>query len=358
MIETLDHFTADAPGRFDEVIDVRSPAEFAEDHVPGAINLPVLDDAERATVGTIYVRQSRLEARVVGAALVARNIARHLEGPLKSRPGSYAPLVYCWRGGQRSNAMATVLSQVGWRPSVLGGGYKTYRRWIMSFLYETDGSVPIVLLDGDTGSAKTDILARTAALGVQTLDLEALADHRGSLFGALPGRTQPSQKMFESRLASALSCLDTSRPILVEAESSKIGERVIPPVLWRSMRASPVIRLTVPAAARARYLVEAYGDIIADPSAIASVLAKLPPHLGGANLRLWKDLLAQGSYEALAEALMKTHYDPAYARARHRFVRPVLDEIELDDLSVVHRARAAERVARQLQAGEANTGRR
>jgi tRNA 2-selenouridine synthase len=212
---------------FDAIIDVRSPSEFAEDHIPGAENLPVLDDAQRAEVGTIYVQQSRFLARRIGAAHVARNIALHLETTLADRPASFRPLVHCWRGGQRSQAMATILSQVGWPTSVLVGGYRTYRRRVTARLYD-DGPTPLklVLLDGHTGSAKTDVLLRLAQLGVQTLDLEGLAEHRGSLFGGRPGRAQPSQKLFESRLLSALEALDPARPVVVEAESSKIGERM------------------------------------------------------------------------------------------------------------------------------------
>ena len=181
--------------RFDDIIDVRSPAEFAEDHIPrGQISLPVLSDAERALVGTIYVQDSRFKARRIGAALVARNIAAHLEGSLKDKSGGWAPLVYCWRGGQRSGAMATVLAQVGWRTAVVAGGYKTWRRRVTAALY--DGVPPrrLILLDGYTGSAKTEILHRLTALGVQTLDLEGLADHRGSLFGGLAGtRRSPAE---------------------------------------------------------------------------------------------------------------------------------------------------------------------
>src|SRR5665213_3204532 len=170
VIQVTEDTDAASLAQFDAVIDVRSPGEFAEDHVPGAISLPVLSDAERAEVGTIYVQGSKLEARRIGAAYVARNIAAHLQGALADRPGGFHPLVYCWRGGQRSNAMATVLAQVGWRTGLLKGGYKTYRRRVQHRLYETDPWFSLVLLDGHTGSAKTEILGRLAARGVQTLD--------------------------------------------------------------------------------------------------------------------------------------------------------------------------------------------
>lgn len=218
MIQTL--ASADPAGfaASDGIVDVRSPAEFAEDHVPGAVNLPVLDDAERARVGTIYVQELRMKARRLGAALVARNIARHLEEGLKDKPGSWAPLIYCWRGGQRSNAMATVLEQVGWRPTVLSGGYKTYRRRVTAALYDAEPDFRVILLDGYTGVAKTEVLGRLERLGVQTLDLEGLAAHRGSLFGALPGHPQPHQKGFELALLARVDALDRTRPVVVEAK--------------------------------------------------------------------------------------------------------------------------------------------
>ncbi len=204
---------------FDAIIDVRSPAEYAEDHLPGAINLPVLDNEERARVGTIYKQQSSFLARKLGAALVARNAARHLEGPLSAMEGGWRPLVYCWRGGQRSGSFATILAQVGWRVELVQGGYKAWRKLVVEAL-ETPPAAPVVILDGNTGSAKTELLALLSERGAQTVDLEGLANHRGSLFGHMPGG-QPSQKAFEGRVATALAALDPARPVVVEAESSR-----------------------------------------------------------------------------------------------------------------------------------------
>src|SRR5665213_4544149 len=171
MIPTLETLDRASLARFDDVVDVRTPAKFALDQVPGAINLPVLSDDERALVGTIYVQESRLKARRIGAALVARNIAGHLEGALNDKAGPYAPLIYCWRGGQRSHAMATVLSQVGWRPTTIAGGYKSWRKWVTASLYDAEPAFRAILLDGNTGSAKTEILRGLREAGVQTLSL-------------------------------------------------------------------------------------------------------------------------------------------------------------------------------------------
>ena len=239
-IATLDQTDPQALARFDMVIDVRSPSEFAQDHIPGAVNLPVLSDAQRAEVGTLYVQSSKFEARRLGASYVARNVGDHLAGPLADKGGRFQPLLYCWRGGMRSNAMAVVLREVGWRVTVLKGGYKTYRGRVSRALYDEPLGFQVVLLDGPTGTAKTEILRRAAALGVQTIDLEGLAEHRGSLLGALPGRPQPAQKLFESRLLAAIEGFDPARPILVEAESSKVGERVVPAALWSAMTAAPL----------------------------------------------------------------------------------------------------------------------
>ncbi len=235
---------------FGDIIDVRAPAEFAQDHLPGAINLPVLDDAERVRVGTIYKQVSPFDARKLGAALVAANAARHISGPLSDRGGGWKPLVYCWRGGQRSGGFATILSQIGWRVARLEGGYKAWRALVVDRVQNLPVAAPVVVLDGNTGSAKTAILHRLAARGAQVIDLEGLARHRGSLFGAMPGG-QPGQKMFEGRLAVALERLDPSRPVLVEAESSRIGALTVPKAMWQAICAAPRIRLEVPVAARA-----------------------------------------------------------------------------------------------------------
>jgi tRNA 2-selenouridine synthase len=205
-------------------------------------------------------------ARRIGAAYVARNVARHMEAVMADWPGSLKPLLYCWRGGMRSNAMAVILAQVGWRTSVLTGGYRTYRRRVVQQLYEGQRLSNVVLLDGHTGSGKTEVLARLHAHGVQTLDLEGLAAHRGSLFGGLPGQQQPSQKLFESRLLLALGGLDPSRPVVIEAESSKIGQLMVPPALWSAMDGAPRIVLSAPAEARARYLARTYAELGHDPT--------------------------------------------------------------------------------------------
>lgn len=305
---------------FDEIIDVRAPAEYAEDHMPGAINLPVLDDEERARVGTIYKQVSPFDARKIGAALVAKNASTHLMGVLADRPGSWRPLVYCWRGGQRSGSFATILSQIGWRVETLAGGYKTWRRLVVEAVYDTPVPSPVIVLDGNTGSAKTEVLSHLAGLGVQVIDLEGLANHRGSLFGAVG--PQPSQKAFEGRLALALARLDPSRPVVVEAESSKVGECRLPPRLWRAMVDAPRLTIDAPRSARAAYLVRAYADMVEDRARLDGVIWQLR-HAHAADLvQSWRDLAAAGQFQDLADSLMQHHYDPRYAKHRARMAAP------------------------------------
>lgn len=332
------------------MIDVRSPAEFAEDHAPGAINLPVLSNEERAEVGTIYVQQDRFLARKVGAAYIAHNVAHHLQTALADRPGSFRPLIYCWRGGQRSNAMATILAQVGWRTTVLTGGYKTWRRHVSERLYDQTLPFRLVLLDGYTGLGKTEVLQRLADRGQQVIDLEGLAAHRGSLFGALAGQPQPSQKLFESRLLLALEALDPARPLIVEAESSKVGERMVPPALWNLMTVAPRLELSATPEARARYLVRAYGDIVADRAALDEALRRLPTWPGRKRLEAWGELADAGDFEALALDLMTLHYDPAYHRSSRKDARPSLGVLELGDLQSADLDAAAAEIARRVEA--------
>lgn len=299
----------------DQIIDARSPAEYAHDHLPGAINLPVLDDAERARVGTIYKHDSPFAARKLGAALVARNAARHLETALADRPGGWQPLVYCWRGGQRSGSLALILAQVGWRVAVLEGGWKAWRRLVHRALYESPFPAPVVLLDGDTGTAKTALLEQVAARGGQVIDLEGLARHRGSAFGALPGG-QPAQKAFESALALAIGRLNPARPVLIEAESSRIGALRLPPALWTAMRAAPRITIEAPIAARARHLARAYADLGADRDRLAARIRALSPLHPRDRIADWLALAQAGAHESLAAGLIRDHYDPRYARLR------------------------------------------
>ncbi|MGI3183724.1 tRNA 2-selenouridine(34) synthase MnmH [Nioella aestuarii] len=302
---------------FDTVIDVRAPLEFAEDHLPGAISLPVLSDEERARVGTIYKQVSPFDARKIGAALVARNAAQHIESQLMDKPGGWWPLVYCWRGGQRSNSFATILRQIGWRVEVLEGGYRSYRRAVVEKLYDSTLPFRLIRLDGNTGTAKTALLPMLQARGIQVVDLEGLAGHRGSILGSIAAG-QPSQKGFESGLITAFQALDPAKPVVVEAESARIGTLRIPPALWQAMIRAPRVEIEAPVPTRAAYLARAYSDLLAKPAELTALLEGLRALVGAERVHEWVEMVESQDWLSLAEGLVVHHYDPAYARARRR----------------------------------------
>lgn len=307
---------------FDEIIDARAPAEYAEDHLPGAVSMPVLDDAERARVGTIYKQDSPFTARKIGAALVARNVAAHIQAHLMDKPGGWQPLVYCWRGGQRSGSFALILSQIGWRVETISGGYKAWRKLVVDQVHNQPVTAKVILLDGNTGTAKTALLARLAALGHQVIDLEGLANHRGSLFGGQGA--QPSQKAFECALAMQLSRLDPARPLILEAESAKVGNLRLPAPLWAAMRVAPRVEIAAPLEARAAWLTGAYADITADPARLIQTLEQLRPWHARETIADWQTLAEARDFPPLAEALMRDHYDPRYQKHRERSAPPAL----------------------------------
>jgi len=303
---------------FDEVIDVRSPGEFALDHVPGALNCPVLDDEERARVGTMYKQDSAFDAKKEGAALVSRNIARHIEERFRERGRDWRPLVYCWRSGQRSASMAHVLREVGWDAATLEGGYRAYRREVLAQLDELPARFRYRVLCGATGSGKSRLLEALAAHGAQVLDLERLASHRGSLLGELPGEPQPSQKMFDSMVWRELKSFDAARRLYVEAESKKIGQLQVPAALLECMRAGECLRMEVPEPERVRFLIAEYKHFLIEPAALKARLGCLTPHYGHDVVGRWLEHVDSGAWPVLVADLLHTHYDPSYLRATTR----------------------------------------
>jgi tRNA 2-selenouridine synthase len=303
---------------FDEVIDVRSPSEYAEDHVPGAGNHPVLDDAERAQIGTLYKQVSPFDAKRRGAAIVARNIARHLEGAFAGRDRAWRPLVYCWRGGKRSGAMTHVLREIGWQAAQLDGGYKSFRRAVVADLERLPRTFRYLVLCGETGSAKSRLLEALAAEGAQVLDLERLARHRGSVLGNLPDTPQPAQKGFETLVWDALRRLDPAVPVFVEAESKKIGQLQVPDALLETMRAGECVRVAAPLEARVAFLIDEYRHFLTDPAALVAQLDCLAGLYGKATIAGWQSLAGRGEWAALVADLLANHYDPAYRRSTDR----------------------------------------
>lgn len=300
---------------FDEIIDVRSEGEFAEDHIPGAVSCPVLSNDERARVGTLYQQVSSFEAKKTGAALISANIAHHLRERFHNRPREWRPLVYCWRGGSRSGALAHVLRQVGWRVAQLDGGYKAYRRQVLADLAVLPAQHEWRAVCGLTGSGKSRLLRALEECGGQVLDLEALAAHRGSVLGNLPDMPQPSQKMLESLIWNALRRFSPSRPIYVEAESKKIGALRVPDTLIAAMWASPCVVLEAPVRLRVALLKAEYVHFISEPATLVAKLECLSGLYGRAVIAEWKKLAFAQRWDELTEALLVMHYDPAYTRS-------------------------------------------
>jgi tRNA 2-selenouridine synthase len=301
--------------QFDAIIDTRSPAEYAEDHVPGALSAPVLDDAERAQVGTLYKQVSPFDAKKLGAALVAKNVAQHVAEQFKDKPKNWHPLVYCWRGGKRSGAMAHVLREIGWNAETLEGGYKAYRRWVVTQLESLPLPLQFVVIHGPTGSGKSRLLGALRRAGAQVLDLEDLAAHRGSVLGNLPGRPQPSQKMFESLLLQEISGLQAGKPVYVEGESKKIGELQVPEALMGRMRASPCIVLETSVDVRVDLLLDEYRHFLEDRKLLEAQLDCLVALHGRERIAQWKSIT---DWREFVARLLVEHYDPAYQRSSQR----------------------------------------
>lgn len=303
---------------FDAVLDARSPSEFAEDHLPNALNCPALSNEERVRVGTLYKQKSVFEAKKVGAVLVARNIATHIETLGLNKPKSWRPLVYCWRGGKRSGAFTHVLREIGWDAHQLEGGYKAWRRHVVHELTTLPSHLSYRVISGATGSAKSRILEALAQTGAQILHLEALAAHKGSVLGNLPGVLQPSQKAFESRLFAAFSRLDPARPVFVEAESRRIGTLQVPESLIVAIRAAPCLRIEATAAARVDFLLRDYDYFLTDPQRLLEKLTHLSTIQSRETLDLWREMIEKGDFRTLVTELLTQHYDPLYQRSQSK----------------------------------------
>ncbi|WVN40891.1 tRNA 2-selenouridine(34) synthase MnmH [beta proteobacterium MWH-UniP1] len=304
-------------GEFDSIIDVRSPAEFAHDHLPGAINSPVLNNEERAEVGTLYA-SSPFDAKKRGAALVARNIAIALETQFMNQPRNWRPLIYCWRGGNRSNAMATIMQRIGWRAHVLTGGYTAYRRHVVGDMARLAEQFQYAVVCGVTGSGKSLYLRQLAAQGYQVLDLEKLAHHRGSLLGNEPIGEQPSQKFFETLIWDQLRHFDPQQEVFVESESKKIGTVQVPDAVITKMRESRCIEITPTLADRVNFLCQDYAHFFEQPDVLVAQLTRLKPLVGGTRLNEWVEAIQAKDWSRLVESLLVHHYDPTYRRSMEK----------------------------------------
>jgi tRNA 2-selenouridine synthase len=328
---------------YDTIIDARSESEYALDHIPGAINCPVLNDEQRILVGTTYKQVNAFEAKKIGAPLVAKNIAHHIETLWADKPRDWKPLVYCWRGGNRSGSMAHIMAKVGWPVVQLDGGYKAYRAHISSVLGSPPG-LEFRVICGTTGSGKSRLLETMERVGAQVLDLEQLAAHRGSVLGNLPSQPQPSQKMFETRIWNKLRRFDPARPVFVESESKKVGNLRVPDAVMERMRASPCISLTLSRPNRVRLLMEDYRHFAEDASILNTQLDHLVQLHGRAKIDAWHALANSGAMPELVDQLLVEHYDPAYVRSIDRNFQQFgeAEVLELPDIAESDFVRAAE----------------
>lgn len=303
-------------GDFTEIIDVRAPSEYAEDHLPGAINLPVLNDAEREQVGTLY-NGDPFSARKMGAAMISNNAAKHLAEHFAEKDKSYAPLVYCWRGGMRSGSFAHILRSIGWRARIIDGGYKAFRKFVSDDLTSlfANPDFHLTVLGGPTGVAKTRMLHTLRAQGAQILDLEGLANHRGSVLGLTPDTTQCSQKHFETKLWHAVSQLDPNKRIFTEAESNRIGKLHCPPALWKKLGEGTVIELKMSTAQRAKFLLDDYPHFTEQPEHLKSLLERLTKLRGHEQVQQWHEQIDTGKWQEFVTSVLDDHYDLVYRRA-------------------------------------------
>ena len=306
---------------FDRIIDARSEAEFALDHLPGAVNWPTLNNEERRVIGTLYVQVNPFEARKRGAAMAARNIAAHIERELLDTPKDWKPLAYCWRGGQRSGALSLILAQIGFRVTLLEGGYKAFRAAVVQDIPLWVNRMDWRVVCGTTGSGKTRLLQALAAQGAQVMDLEALANHRSSVLGAIPGLAQPTQKRFDNLIWQALRQFDPARPVFIESESRKVGNVALPASLVEAMHGAPCLNLVLPDSERVALLLEDYDFFVRDVESFCERLQVLATFLGKALVDGWQASVRGGDFAPVVQDLLTRHYDPGYLQSMRRNFR-------------------------------------
>jgi tRNA 2-selenouridine synthase len=310
---------------FDTLIDARSEGEYHEDHLPGAVNWPTLHDEERIFIGTTYKQVNAFEAKKRGAAIAAKNIGQHIEREVIDKPKDWKPLAYCWRGGKRSGSLALVLDQIGFKVTLVEGGYKAFRAAVVQDIPRLVAGLQWRVICGTTGSGKTRLLTALADAGAQVLDLEALARHRSSVLGGIPGQPQPTQKRFDTLVWDALRQLDPARPVFVESESKKVGNVAVPTSLIDAMRASPCLNLVLPDDERVALLMEDYDFFVKDAELFCNRLAVLEEILGKELIAKWQASVRAGQVEPVVRELLTLHYDPVYLQSIKRNFRQFAD---------------------------------
>jgi len=306
---------------FDTIIDARTEAEYAEDHLPGAVNWPTLNNEERILIGTLYKQVNQFEAKKRGAAIAARNIASHIEREVLDKPKDWKPLAYCWRGGKRSGSLSLILDQIGFKVTLVEGGYKAFRAAVVADIPRLVAPLDLRVVCGTTGSGKTRLLQALAGLGAQVLDLEGLARHRSSVLGAIPGVPQPTQKRFDTLVWEALRQFDPARPVFVESESKKVGNVAIPTTLVEHMRASTCLNLILPIGERVALLLEDYAYFVNNREHFCERLDVLAEFRGKVVVAEWKEMVMAGNLAPVVQDLLTIHYDPVYVQSMQRNFR-------------------------------------
>lgn len=294
------------------VVDVRSPAEFADGHIPGAVNIPIFNDDERAIVGTIYKKNGRLQAIEKGLEIVGPKMVQFVQEAVKLAISGKL-LVHCWRGGMRSESMAWLFERVGIECFILKGGYKSYR----NYLLEKVGNIPeLIVIEGHTGSGKTEILQQLKGLGEQIIDLEGLAHHRGSVFGGIDQEPQPTTQQFQNNLLDEVLGFDLSKRVWIEGESLSVGRVFLPDPLWKRMNEAKCIEILVPLSERVKRLVRDYG-ILTDELMI-NAISSLGKRLGDEGMKEILNGYLEKDLEGVAEKLL-VYYDQTYQFSRNKF---------------------------------------
>lgn len=324
------------------LIDLRSPAEFAQGHIPGATNLPLFDNDERAEIGTLYKQQGRQAAVLHGLALVGPRmvslgtallaaLAEHRTASSAAAQPHNAPCLrlHCWRGGMRSGSVAWLAGQLDLPVLLLGGGYKAYRHWVLE-LFERPW--PLRLLGGRTGCGKTDLLLALRQQGVAVLDLEGRAHHRGSSFGALGLPPQPSSEHYENLLAADLASLQGADEIWLEAESSQVGRCRIPAGLWRQMKEAPALEIQRPLEQRVSQLVAIYG--LQDPAGLAEATQRIAKRLGPQRTALALEAIAAADWASACRQMLD-YYDRCYD---HDLSSHAVQAVDLGELAPMEAA--------------------
>ena len=318
---------------FEDVIDVRTPSEYAEDHIIGSVNYPVLYNEQRSLIGKTYKQVNPFKAKIIGSSIIAKNIAIHIEKNFQNKSGSWKPLIYCWRGGQRSRALALILQEIGWQPYQLYGGYKKYRQDVMDLLNNLSPKLKLWSIGGKTGTAKTKILSTLEKLGGQVLDLEQLANHKGSLLGKINNSPQPSQKLFESLILNKIQSFKLNKIIFIESESSKIGNLHIPKELWKNMFNTKQILIEAPIQSRVNFLIRDYNYLINNDVIFENLIKGLEKRMHKEIIDEWKKNIKSKNWKSLAHNLLNNHYDPAYTRSNKSKNNKIKKVFKINDVN-------------------------